>query len=111
RSAAPGCGALLLLRAPQRPHKRQTAAPALLRLFRPQDAPQLRSQRRLAASSTGRASPPLPWGQNLAPNRALGLRPRTLSPENFPVGVQTVRTCRPVWTDWNENIIGRRFLC
>src|SRR5699024_2513975 len=31
-------------------------------------------QRRLAASSTGRASPPLPWGQNLAQNRALGPR-------------------------------------
>src|SRR5699024_10099682 len=30
-------------------------------------------QRRLAASSTGRASPPLPWGQNRALNRALAL--------------------------------------
>src|SRR5699024_6536730 len=43
-----GCGSLLLLRPSQRACKRQTAAPAPLRLFRPQDAPQLRS----------------PWGQN-----------------------------------------------
>ena len=62
RSAAPGCGALLLLRASQRPRKRQTAAPALLRLFRPLDAPQLRSQRRLPASSTGRGRRRCPGG-------------------------------------------------
>ncbi len=53
RSAAPGCGALLLLRASPRPCKRQTAAPAPPRLFLPQAAPQLRSQRQLPASSTG----------------------------------------------------------
>src|SRR5699024_10412574 len=53
-----GCGSLLLLRPSQRACKRQTAAPAPLRLFRPQDAPQLRS----------------PWGQNLALNRALAAK-------------------------------------
>ena len=55
--------------------KKQTAAPAPLRLFRPQDAPQLRS--------------PLvsPFRQNLPRNRALGLRPRTLPAANFPGGV------------------------
>src|SRR5699024_2679831 len=47
RSAAPGCGALLLLRASPRPRKRQTAAPAPPRLFRPLDAARLRSQPRL----------------------------------------------------------------
>src|SRR5699024_8816094 len=53
-----GCGSLLLLRPSQRACKRQTAAPAPLRLFRPLDAPQLRS----------------PWGQNGARNRALAAR-------------------------------------
>ena len=53
-----GCGSLLLLRPSQRACKRQTAAPAPLRLFRPLDAPQLRS----------------PWGQNLVLNRALAAR-------------------------------------
>ena len=47
RSAAPGCGALLLLRASPRPRKRQTAAPAPPRLFRPLDAARLRSLTRL----------------------------------------------------------------
>ena len=42
-SKPPGCGALLLLRASPRPRKRQTAAPAPLRLFLPLAAPQLRS--------------------------------------------------------------------
>ena len=41
-------------------------------------------QRRLAASSTGRASPPLPWGQNLAPNRALGLAASHTPGAKFP---------------------------
>ena len=41
-----GCGTLLLLRASLRPRKRQTAAPAPLRLFLPQAAPQLRSPAR-----------------------------------------------------------------
>ena len=54
-SAAPGCGTLLLLRASQRSRKRQTAAPAPPRLFLPQAAPRLRSQRRLPVSSTGRS--------------------------------------------------------
>src|SRR5699024_4877171 len=48
--------------------KRQTAAPAPLRLFRPQDAPQLRS----------------PWGQNLALNRALGLAASHTLSAKFP---------------------------
>ena len=54
RSAAPGCGALLLLRPSRRACKRQTAAPAPLRLLRPQDAAQLRSHSRLPVSSAGR---------------------------------------------------------
>ena len=53
-SAAPGCGALLLLRPSRRACKRQTAAPAPLRLLRPQDAAQLRSHSRLPVSSAGR---------------------------------------------------------
>ena len=48
--AGHGCGALLLLRASLRPRKRQTAAPAPLRLFLPQAAPQLRSPARVGAS-------------------------------------------------------------
>ena len=56
-----GCGALFLLHPSQRACKKQTAAPAPLRLLLPQAAPQLRS----------------PWyppfGQNLAQNRALAL--------------------------------------
>ena len=39
----PGCGTLFLLRGRQPACKKQTAAPALLRLFRPLDAPQLRT--------------------------------------------------------------------
>ncbi len=54
RSAAPGCSTLFLLRASQRTRKKQTAAPAPLRLFRPQGAPQLRSHSQLPVSSTGR---------------------------------------------------------
>ena len=64
-----GCGALLLLRASLRPRKRQTAAPAPLRLFHPQDAPSAAQSRtrgrlpsqsrrpcgRLASSPEGRA--------------------------------------------------------
>ena len=74
-----GCGSLLLLRPSQRACKRQTAAPAPLRLFRPQDVPQLRS----------------PWGQNLALNRALRRKAaRTLSTPNFPVCVPSIRTCQ-----------------
>ena len=42
-SLGPGCGALFLLRAAQRPRKMQTAAPAPPRLFLPQAAPRLRS--------------------------------------------------------------------
>ena len=42
-SLPPGCGALFLLRAAQRPRKKQTAAPAPPRLFLPQAAPRLRS--------------------------------------------------------------------
>ena len=42
-----------LLRASSRPCKRQTAAPAPPRLFLPQAAPRLRSQRQLPVSSTG----------------------------------------------------------
>jgi len=41
--AGHGCGALFLLRPSLRACKKQTAAPAPLRLFRPLDAPQLRS--------------------------------------------------------------------
>ena len=63
-----GCGSLLLLRPSQRACKRQTAAPAPLRLFRPQDAPQLRS----------------PWGQNLPSNRALGLTASHTLSVKFP---------------------------
>ena len=48
--AGHGCGALLLRRASLRPRKRQTAAPAPLRLFLPQAAPQLRSPARVGAS-------------------------------------------------------------
>src|SRR5699024_3323748 len=63
-----GCGSLLLLRPSQRACKRQTAAPAPLRLFRPLDAPQLRS----------------PWGQNLVLNRALGLTASHTLSAKFP---------------------------
>src|SRR5699024_6973945 len=55
-SKPPGCGALLLLRASPRPRKRQTAAPAPLRLFLPQAAPQLRSPPPIAV-------PPAPCGR------------------------------------------------
>ena len=41
--AGRGCGALFLLRPSPRACKKQTAAPAPLRLSRPLDAPQLRS--------------------------------------------------------------------
>ena len=62
-SAAPDCGALLLLRTSSRPCKRQTAAPAPPRLFLPQAAPRLRSQPQLPVSSAGRAPVCLPrWG-------------------------------------------------
>ena len=47
--ASLGCGALFLLRGTQPACKKQTAAPAPLRLFRPQDAPQLRSPARVGA--------------------------------------------------------------
>ena len=78
-----GCGSLLLLRPSQRACKRQTAAPAPLRLFRPQDAPQLRS----------------PWGQNLALNRALAARRLAHSQRQISLYVSpTVRACRPVGT-------------
>ena len=58
-SAACGgsCGALLLLRASLRPRKRQTAAPAPLRLFLPQAAPQLRSPARVGGSPLRRFAP------------------------------------------------------
>ena len=39
----PGCGALFLLRAAERPCKKQTAAPAPPRLYLPQAAARLRS--------------------------------------------------------------------
>ena len=52
-SAAPGCGALLLLRASPRSRKRQTTAPTPARLFLPRAAPRLRCQRRLSVLSTG----------------------------------------------------------
>ena len=63
-----GCGALLLLRASLRPRKRQTAAPAPLRLFHPQDVPQLRSPARVGGSPLSLAalagvSPALPEGE------------------------------------------------
>ena len=47
--ASLGCGALFLLRGARPACKKQTAAPAPLRLFRPQDAPQLRSPARVRA--------------------------------------------------------------
>ena len=63
-----GCGTLLLLRASLRPRKRQTAAPAPLRLFLPQAAPQLRSPARVGGSPLSLAalagvSPALPEGE------------------------------------------------
>src|SRR5699024_2486941 len=64
-SAACGgsCGALLLLRALLRPRKRQTAAPAPLRLFLPQAAPQLRSPPRVGGPPLRRFAPALPQGE------------------------------------------------
>ena len=47
--ASLGCGALFLLRGTQPACKKQTAAPAPLRLFLPQAAPQLRSPARVRA--------------------------------------------------------------
>ena len=47
--ASLGCGALFLLRGTRPACKKQTAAPAPLRLFLPQAAPQLRSPARVRA--------------------------------------------------------------
>ena len=56
----PGCGALFLLRATGGACKKQTAAPAPLRLFLPQAAPQLRSPSARRCSPA--AAPPPPYG-------------------------------------------------
>ena len=51
QGSPPGCGALFLLRPAPRACKKQTAAPAPPRLFRPQDAPRLRGHRRFQRHS------------------------------------------------------------
>src|SRR5699024_9259282 len=58
-----GCGALFLLRPSLRACKKQTAAPAPLRLFLPQAAPQLRSPARVGGSPLRRFAPALPRGE------------------------------------------------
>ena len=58
-----GCGALFLLRPSLRACKKQTAAPAPLRLFLPQAAPQLRSPARVGGSPLRRFAPALPEGE------------------------------------------------
>ena len=60
----PGCGALFLLRGAAPACKKQTAAPAPLRLFLPQAAPQLRSPPPIAVPPAACGRAPL-WGARL----------------------------------------------
>ena len=79
-----GCGALFLLRPSLRACKKQTAAPAPLRLFLPQAAPQLRSPARVGGSPLRRFAPALPEGEPSA---------RPWTEENFVVRRTFLRLC------------------
>ena len=79
-----GCGALFLLRPSLRACKKQTVAPAPLRLFLPQAAPQLRSPARVGGSPLRRCAPALPEGEPSA---------RPWTEENFVVRRTFLRLC------------------
>ena len=85
-----GCGSLFSRRATAGACEKQTAAPAPLRLFRPQDAPQLRS----------------PWGQNLALNRALAAKRLAHSQRQISLYV----SCPSAHVGWT-GLFCRRGLC
>ena len=76
-----------------------TAAPAPLRLFLPQAAPQLRSQRRLPVSSTGRGRRCCPCSASLyLPQAALGCAARR------PLDVPQPCGLAPIWGSGPFNV-------
>ena len=82
----PGCGALFLLRATAGACKKQTAAPAPLRLFLPQAAPQLRSPPPADVPPRLRRRP-----HTGALNHKLLLLPQRRTADLLPVGLPLCR--------------------